>query len=62
MQAHVPANHQHDFVARIDMKLRAVFAAARHEGERFWPLPQDAHALAAGEKIDDRHGQHGRDP
>src|SRR5215467_10196666 len=33
VQPHLPFDHQHHLVARIDVEFRAVLAAARHEGE-----------------------------
>jgi len=67
MQAHLAFDHVHGFVARVDVKLAAVFAAAGDEGEGVVVLPQNSDTLAALCKllrdfceIDDRHGYHRR--
>jgi hypothetical protein len=65
MQLHLALDLIHHFVGRIDMELAAIFAAARHERERFRFLPKHAHALAfiaeltrLVRQIHDRHFGH----
>jgi len=46
MQAHVAVDHQHDFVAGIDVKLRAIFAPARQTKASELPAPATARSRA----------------
>src|SRR5262245_28174612 len=64
VEAHRAGDLVHELVARVDVELAAVVAAARHERERLLLLPEDLHLLAAlsegaggGPQIDDRHRQ-----
>jgi hypothetical protein len=66
MQAHFALDDVHGLVARVDVKLAAVFAAAGDEAKRVRTLPQHGN-MAAGlgklsaafHEIYDGHGKHG---
>src|SRR5882724_8397463 len=66
MEIHLPLYHVHGLIARVDVKLAAVFPAPDDEDEGVGFLPKDAHLLSAFgeparfiEQINDGHGKHG---
>jgi hypothetical protein len=66
MEIHLPLYHVHGLIARVDVKLAAIFPAPGDEDEGVGFLPKDAHSLSAFgeparfiEQTDAWHLEHG---